>query len=440
MILCLTACSSKTSEISKKENKEKNDVKKNSNKQEFEIKDISFNKNIIVEEDDILYIKPDGSVWGKGKNEEGKLGNGRRDKTLEWTQVHNIKNAVSIVPINGVLALDSSGDIWNWGANILEPQVVAHIDNAESMKKEGNYAFIKCSDGKKYVVTRDYHSNIIFVPFSSDISQVQNYTIIRKDNSTILSDNFFSIKQDMSKYEVLETTIEELNPDYSKLVNLNKSIYPKKIGDSNSFVSTDGLVYLINRKENQQTSKIDYSITHITDFDNIDIVQQDSYFNDARGRYNVFYLKADGSMYTTGYNEDGQLGDGTNNTLSMKDGYYKITESLFKEYISDNRSTIWAIDFDNNLWAWGEGYTSIPKIILSADEINNVSFSVAESNYEMGDMSYSGTYSGNKNTSGEIAIYSAPSDSEIIGNATFVIEDITYFGKIMKMEKTIIRY
>lgn len=62
-------------------------------------------------------------------------------------------------------------------------------------------------------------------------------------------------------------------------------------------------------------------------------------------------------------------------------------------------------------------------------------FSVAESNYEMGDMSYSGTYSGSKNTSGEIAIYSAPSDPKIIGNATFVIKDITYFGKIMKIEK-----
>jgi alpha-tubulin suppressor-like RCC1 family protein len=65
-----------------------------------------------------LLLKSDGTVWAKGLNGSGQLGNGGRASSDSYVQVSGLANIVSIAAEgSSSLALRNDGTVWAWGLN-----------------------------------------------------------------------------------------------------------------------------------------------------------------------------------------------------------------------------------------------------------------------------------------------------------------------------------
>jgi len=69
------------------------------------------------DEDNLFFIKPDGTLWGIGKNENGELGNGT--KTAQETPVKIADNVVSAYKF---IFLTKDGEVWTWNKEKPTPE------------------------------------------------------------------------------------------------------------------------------------------------------------------------------------------------------------------------------------------------------------------------------------------------------------------------------
>lgn len=82
---------------------------------------------------------------------------------------------------------------------------------------------------------------------------------------------------------------------------------------------------------------------------------------------NTYYL-SNGSVYTMGKNDWGQLGIGKTDH-EMHEDYHEISNAKFVDLDLVSLGCCFALDEDGNIWAWGgEFYGYTPKIIISKTE------------------------------------------------------------------------
>jgi len=62
-------------------------------------------------------LKPDGTVWGRGVNSAGQLGNGTYTDSSVLVQAQGLENVTQIAASVHVVALRSDGTVWAWGDN-----------------------------------------------------------------------------------------------------------------------------------------------------------------------------------------------------------------------------------------------------------------------------------------------------------------------------------
>src|SRR5262245_6799755 len=64
-----------------------------------------------------LALKADGTVWGRGNNGGGQLGNGTYTDSAVLVQAQGLSNVVQISGSTHFVALKADGTVWTWGAN-----------------------------------------------------------------------------------------------------------------------------------------------------------------------------------------------------------------------------------------------------------------------------------------------------------------------------------
>lgn len=81
-------------------------------------------------------------------------------------------------------------------------------------------------------------------------------------------------------------------------------------------------------------------------------------------------LAEDGSVYTWGQNDKGQLGDGTN-----VNSYFAIKVDGLKDIVkvSAYQNITIALDKDGKIYIWGENYSSLPMKLISSNKMIDVS-------------------------------------------------------------------
>ena len=107
-----------------------------------------------------LSVKTDGTVWAWGANANGQLGNGTTNRMTSAVQVSGVSNAVAVASANNhSLALLADGTIRAWGANAfgqlgdggmvdqLTPVTVAGITNAVAIVAGNMHSMALLSDG-----------------------------------------------------------------------------------------------------------------------------------------------------------------------------------------------------------------------------------------------------------------------------------------------------
>ena len=234
-----------------------------------------------------LFIKGDGSLWAMGEGDTGQLGDGTFNNTNRPEQiVPGIPPLVTAIAgaYDYSLFLKSDGSLWGMG------------DNAEGQLGGGPLTKIP-----KEIVTN-------------------NVTTIVAGYSTYFEESLF-LMNDGSLWAMGDNSQGELgNGTYTTIytANLPQKIVPANVtaiaggGEYSLFLMGDGSLWGMGRNDYGQLGDgTSNSSTNLPEM----IVTNGVTAIAAGADGHSLFIKSDGSLWGMGYNEDGELGDGTyNNT------------------------------------------------------------------------------------------------------------------------------
>ena len=193
-----------------------------------------------------------------------------------------------------------------------------------------------------------------------------------EENESNRSKYNFSMLLDVNKIKVSTKWLKEsgIIVDSASLEILSNGNYGNFTIDNNT------LIYTKNRETNQ-TDIGKFEIITERERIPLEVKVKSLYWKEAKcGKYHTIALKSDGSIWSWGYNNSGELGDGTN--INRLTAVQESTKSYNWKKIDAGGWFNLAIKKDNSLWAWGNNGLSqfgdgtsdssnIPKQISSRD-------------------------------------------------------------------------
>ena len=234
-------------------------------------------------------LKTDGSVWSCGTNYYGQLGLGDSTSRDTFTQVTtNINNDVKQISCGQfhTVLLKNDGSVWSCGGNDY-----GHLGLGDTSNR---YTFTK--------VTTNINNDV------KQISCGNTYTFILKNDGSV-----WSCGRNSSGQLGLNNTTDQST--FTKVTtNINNDVKQISCGGAFTFIiKNDGSVWSCGQNNYYQLGLSDtsnrYTFTQVTT--NINNVKRI-----VCGIRHTFTLKNDGSVWSCGNNEYGQLGlgDSTNKT------------------------------------------------------------------------------------------------------------------------------
>lgn len=335
----------------------------------------SFDGDVLLTAENIYYKKNDGTVWGKGVNTDGELGNGERTDSTEWTQVLDIYNAKKIFKCSYCYALTTEGDLYRWGNNIFTPEKVDFPEKIIDVTCNADQSsecppIITCDSGKKYLMSNDAYveldfeniDNISTISFAGYINSLYYFLLL--DGQLYKCEPNFntSYSHEKDSFEISEKTFTELY-EITPVDCGNKKLK----GGSSVSTSNDlnGYESYFVDEENGECFKCKFneenSSLESCGGNNVKTM----YISYSSGK-NSYDLFNSGDAICAGSNGCGQLGDGTYEDL--KEGW-KLNDYNFEQLKVVNRSVA-AIDENNNVWVWGEYFGNTPEIIISGEDFS----------------------------------------------------------------------
>ncbi|HZX47734.1 MAG TPA: hypothetical protein VFF47_00775 [Nitrospirota bacterium] len=232
-----------------------------------------------------MALKSDGTVWTWGENEYGTLGDGTIEDRYTPVQVIGLTEIVSIsAKRSHVLALKSDGTIWAWGHN----RHGQHgNDTATGDANSPGPVPVQVSDLK-----------------DQDVSIAAGYwhSMAMKGDGTVWT---------WGRNEASElcdgTSIDKSIP--GKISGLPDVLSLMGGEGYTIFLKRDGTVWMCGNNSTgllgigESMASIMSAPEQVTDLSDVVAITS--------GRYFAVALKRDGTLWTWGYNDKGQLGDGT---------------------------------------------------------------------------------------------------------------------------------
>lgn len=306
-----------------------------------------------------LALKSDGTVWAWGHNEMGDLGDGTATNRSLPVQVQNLSDvtAISASEWGGNLALKRDGTVWYWGHNNqdihregnlrpLVPVQVMGLDHITAVRSAASHQLAQKADGSLWVwgtnsfgqfgvggtLRRLLPEHLTGFSGVTSIESFASQTMAVKADGTLWAwgDNGYGslgdgTTQSRSVPQLVHavSAITAVEGNYNRVIALNTS--------GNLWSWGGGYV-----GGNYYTPKIDTVITNVKAI--------------ANGFEHFLVLKTDGTVWGKGYNDEGELGDGTTYTT----GNWTRAVGL------DNVVAIaaaWhqslALKADGTVWEWG---------------------------------------------------------------------------------------
>ena len=143
--------------------------------EEFIDREYELSPYIIIRPELQMILKTDGTVWGKGFNEHGELGNGERIDTSDWSKINDLDEVTGIYAFDNFgfrnmdsrvlghcYALTKNGELYRWGDNILMPEKVTFFPTIkEIIQSTGDLLIIICENGEKYLMYPFYEDVVL---------------------------------------------------------------------------------------------------------------------------------------------------------------------------------------------------------------------------------------------------------------------------------------
>ena len=298
-------------------------------------------------------LKNDGSVWSCGNNEDGQLGLGNTTDRNIFTKVNtNINNDVKQIVCGNLhtFILKNDGSVWSCGYN--------------------NYGQLGLNDTTQRTTFTKVTTNI-----NNDVKQIicgYNHTFILKNDGSVWCCGY----NDKDQLGLGDAT--RIKTFTQVTTNINNDVKQVACGKYHTFIlKNDGSVWACGKNDRGQLGLGDTdkrtTFTQVTTNVNNDVKQI------ACGHYYIIILKNDGSVWSCGVNEYGQLGVGTSGI-----GYYRTTFAQVTTNINnDAKEVICGGDYtfilknDGSVWACG--YNSSGQLGLG-DATNKSKFTQVTTN------------------------------------------------------------
>ncbi|MGE9940505.1 hypothetical protein ACTNB0_09770 [Lachnospiraceae bacterium HCP28S3_F9] len=334
-----------------------NQLSHNTTKSNFEKEEAGyydFNKNILVGFGFEMILKSDGTIIAKGRNNNGELGNGTLTDSDSWIEVPGIDNVIQIAydgneQMCTIYALKEDGTVWWWGSEQISPKKIDGLDNVKELMYKGygdgsrvfNYVYAHMNDNTIVNLANDKVNvveeleGIALDDFSLEeiVGNSYIYYIYLVDGKAYYIDSRDQISVPLETEQTIEKVYNYGGNHYIELLS--------EEGERLYYAASEGCI-----KSHGGNNIIDYYSTEDYDFS---------------------MLFGCGQILACGENDDGELGNGTQEPY--KSQWWEVDIPKIEHLFTPLNNKIYAIDEDNNLWAWGKGFSSVPTIQYNIDEI-----------------------------------------------------------------------
>ncbi|WP_276876793.1 T9SS type A sorting domain-containing protein [Chryseobacterium joostei] len=309
-------------------------------------------------------LKTDGTLWAWGNNSNGQLGNGTTGEKSSPTQIGTDTNWANIdAGSTFTYANKTDGTLWSWGnssngqlgdgtngaVNVLSPAQVGSSSDNMLIYAGGNHVLVKNVDGFLKVCGRN------------DFGQLGDDTNIQKNTfaytacpSNCASPMQFSTSNITAATATLNWTASSSAPNGGYLYIYSTNPIVGGI-DGTTSTTTANLSNLL-----PNTTYYWWVASHCGSsqsnwmqggsFKTLPAATTGCWKSVSTGGFHSVGLKTDGTLWTWGLNEVGQLGDGT---TSSKDTPMQIGTSNNWSKIIAGSSFSAGLRTDGTLWAWG---------------------------------------------------------------------------------------
>ena len=328
---------------------------------------------ISLGEDFTIALKKNGSVWTFGSNENGQLGIGNNEDSLEPVQV-NISGIVQIAAgYKHAVAINQAGDLYVWGDNSLGqlgdgtknstniPTKMQGLSNVKKVVANGNETIALTNDGKVYIWGEGYSSFPMRVILNKEIVDISGAICLTTDGTVYdLKDinkliNIFGIAKisggmDHSLAIDQEGTVYEWGDQdyvYNKFGIVGEKVIEVSSGTDMSMALTkNGNVYTWGSNESGKAGLGETETTATPT-----LVMEGNAEQISAGQWNTSAIVTnDGFVWNTGANEKGQLGTGdiTNKTEYSQIGETVLKTNFDKKYLDLHEQTVVTATLENS--------------------------------------------------------------------------------------------
>jgi alpha-tubulin suppressor-like RCC1 family protein len=334
-------------------------------------------------------LKSDGTYWSWGDNFYGQLGDGTTDRS--YVPVQESTGATDWVQLNThyrfVSAIKSDGTIWSWGYNFYGQLGDGTTDNSSIPVQESTGAtdWVNVSPGRYHTVALKsdgtiwswgYNANGQLGNGITDDSSIPVQESTRAtDWVSISADEFHTVA--LKSDDTIWSWGYNFHGQLGDGSNDNSNVPVQESTGATDWVSvstgrfctvalkSDGTVWSWGYNANGQLG--DGTI------DNSNVPVQEStrstdWVSVRPGLYAVMGLKSNGTLWSWGFNANGQLGDGTTDNRSIP--VQEATGSTdWIDFASGYFESV-AMKSDGTIWTWGDnGFGQLGNGTASAEDV-----------------------------------------------------------------------